>query len=200
MIKKAFTLIEVLITIAIIALMATLLIPNINRSLSKNNIANDAQLLQAKLEQVRLLAGSTQQFDSGKGYYALYFPSDSNKDVYILRVDDTTDNPTATCKISSFTNSEVISQTYGDCVVEKIPLSNGVTHQTTSPVFVLFKVPTQQLFKAQYTPNVGIEIVDPQNIVYSSWIDFSDLSLNNGEKTATLSVNNVTGKLSFKFN
>lgn len=198
MTKKAFTLIEVLITIAIISLMATLLIPNINRSLTKNNIANDAQLLQAKLEQTRLLAGSTQQFDEGKGYYGLYFPYGTDgKTVYILRIQEEDK-----CTPIMLANQNDFLTNQKNCIVEEIRLSSGVTHSTNNFVLILFKAPTQQLYGSIYEGGRGISIVPPLTTIPFpvQWDDFSNLVLNNGEKTATLSVNKVTGKLTYKFN
>ncbi|MEK9167436.1 MAG: prepilin-type N-terminal cleavage/methylation domain-containing protein, partial [Patescibacteria group bacterium] len=56
--KRSFTLIELLTVIAIISILIGVLVPSMSRSLSGNRLASDVEVLRAKIEETRLLAGS----------------------------------------------------------------------------------------------------------------------------------------------
>lgn len=164
-IKKGYTLIEALITMAIIGLLLGLLVPLVDRNLGKNRLANDAELLRSKVEEVRLLAGSTQlQDESGEsvhptfdeaGYYALFVHSDAyDSDHYdIVRLSYPVDAtaPEVPCKPNDV-QSQALNQS-GPCFVGRIDMSRGVefsckmcgaTPEFRSNHFLAFRVPTRQ--------------------------------------------------------
>src|SRR3990167_7907097 len=89
--KRSFTLIELLIVIAIISILIGVLVPSMSRSLSGNWLSSDVEVLRAKIEETRLLAGSTQNADEQAGtpelpgtarvgYYGIYLPSNDQLD------------------------------------------------------------------------------------------------------------------------
>lgn len=196
--RVGFTLIEVLISIAIIAVLSALLVPSIDRSLSRNNLANDVDLLRSKIEETRLLAGSTQQADSKTtGYYALFLPGGTNTYFSILRIDDTTN----TCPLGAAVGQ---ANSGGDCVVERVSLSKNVSLQNgqgNSGKLVLFRSPTQQLSESHhkgycnasgcYTPVDGPPL-------FSSW--GTDVKLQFKTKAATVILEDYTGKLKVTYN
>lgn len=144
-----FTLIELLISISIIGILLALVIPNIDRSLSGNDLANDAEIFKSKVEETRLMASSTQQVDSGTSdadaYYGVYLPPDTTKRFYtIVRVTKSG----AICPVAevvSASNDTSLAQT---CIVQRIALSRNVSFQAVSEQLILFRVPTQQTFRA----------------------------------------------------
>ncbi len=155
--KRGFTLIELLVSIAIIGLLLALLIPNIDRSLSKNRVANDAELFQSKLEQVRLLAASTQAKDElqsnsatvtdAVGYYGLYLPTSTAGDThnYFSLVRLSYPFATGSPCTAQTVEAQATSSAGGDCVVERVELSQGVDLDLTCPHIIAYRVPIQQL-------------------------------------------------------
>jgi len=205
--QRAFTLIEALVTIAIIGMMLGLLVPLIDRSLSKNRLSNDVEILKSKLEEVRLLSGSTQQadeivpdqgdFDSA-GYYAVLLHANAyqNQSVDIVRLSypvDSTD-PNVPC-LPETAQQQAFSQS-GPCFVERIILSRGVTincricgptQEYASNHLLAFRIPTRQLhhihvIDSRWTEDVPVY----ENPVFE--LTFQD-------KRATVSIDPYTGKV-----
>jgi len=171
--KKAFTLVELLIVIAIMALLIGALIPSIDRSLSSNRLASDVEVFKSKLEEARLLAGSTQTNDeivgeekTGKdrvGYYGILIPGSdviSDPGTYgpqfyaIVRLS----NPFIFFSGNEgyCTGAQALKDAYmnntgeGTCLVEKVLLTSNVKY-FQNPTFnihaklIAFRVPTQQV-------------------------------------------------------
>jgi prepilin-type N-terminal cleavage/methylation domain-containing protein len=134
--RRGFTLIELLISIAIIGLLTALLITNIDRSLDKNKLSDDIDVLRSKLEETRLMAGSIQQADSTKDdkirYYGLLF-TQGNSSYDLVKI-GTGDN----CSSNNLTG----------CIIENIPLSkkNNINYVRNGDKVILgYKLPQQQL-------------------------------------------------------
>ncbi|MCR4308310.1 MAG: type II secretion system GspH family protein [Candidatus Berkelbacteria bacterium] len=153
--SKGFTLIELLVVIAIIGILIGVLVPSMSRSLSGNRLASDVEVLRAKLEETRLLAGSTQTNDENNlvdsevlgtdrvGYYGILIPgSDVIKpdNIYnsrfpfyaIVRLSD----PFAFRAKSGYCSgnqalTDAINNNMekGTCLIEKIGLTDGVTYK-----------------------------------------------------------------------
>lgn len=151
--KRGFTILEVLITAAIMGMMIALLVPNIDRSLDKNNLSNDVDLFKAKLEEVRLLAGSTQQDDEALntgdatndeiGYYGIAVPTGQVNYFDIVRISYPLDTGQP-CDVATIINP----QTSADCTVERVTLSNSV-NLADNDIYqlVAFRIPTQRMVR-----------------------------------------------------
>lgn len=191
----AFTLIEVLVAISIIAVLTILLIPNINRSLSKNNLAGDVQLVSSNIESARLLAGSTQKVELDNfGYYGLYIPPNGDK-LAIIRVSaDPNDPKSVPANASCDPKTLIVSglDSYSTCVVDTINLSQGVSLVSTGTLnrFVLFRAPSQQVYFADNSSD-PLVISNPPLASISQGI-----ALQYGSKTATIYLNDATGQVS----
>ena len=183
--KRGYTLIEVLVTIAIVALLTILFIPDISRSLKNNNLAGDVELVSSSVQSARLLSGSTQQVDAGSnnsstGYYGVYFTTNQSK-IYIERISDGAD-----CPLNSNNNN---------CTVQEIDLSSGTTISSVvyntsdiSKLLIYFQAPTQQLLFAY-----GSASLSPVSAVSGS--DMIRIKLLNNGKTAILSISPITGEV-----
>ena len=186
-IRAGFTLIELLVSIAIIGLLSALLVPSIDRTLSRNNIANDVDLIRSKIEETRLLAGSTQQADGATvGYYAVVFPAGRPTHFSIIRVQD-----------SSGTNCP-ISQALSEpnCLIEEVSLSKGVeliNNNVGESKLVLFRSPTQQVSAASCRPGPRAFLCSAPDGL-PSFVGWG-LKLQFKTKTATVDLEDYTGKL-----
>ncbi len=211
--KRAFTVIEMLVSIAIIGLLTTLLVPMVDRNLGKNRLANDAEMFRAKLEEVRLLSGSTQgsdesTFTSGDdrvkdevGHYAMLIPKANRGSDYfaVVRLSDPVsitlggaDPPppnycSASLAISHADPSSSFSSDERFCLVDRVTLSSGVglTNNGENRL-VSFKVPSKQIneiTKDRENWGVSAPIFD--------WV----FSLTSGGKTAKVNLEPYTAKV-----
>jgi len=198
--QKAFTLIELLVSMAIIGLLVALMVPAINRSLSNNNIANDADLLKAKLEETRLLAASTQQADTQKGYYALYLPKGNPVSYFaILRL---TASSTDDTFVAPCTAEIAMGQAIADdpnnfsCVVDRVNLSsNVVLLNGGADRLIIYRSPNQELFEGRIAADTHWHALSP----VFNWGANVKLKLQSPAKVATISVDAQTGKLTIAY-
>lgn len=191
--RKGFTLIELVISIAIIGLLIALLIPNIDRSLSRNNIVTEVDLLKAKIEETRLMAGSTQQLDNGTGYYGIYLPAGDNSYFTIVRLTVGTDQKfSAPCTVEiAIAESQSGSSEGNVCLVERVALSKSIIlrNQAGGDKLIIYKAPTQQISEAKLNGQVW-EAGTPD----FNW--GNNLQLQSPSKTATVTIESYTGKVS----
>ena len=200
--SKSFTIIELLVTVAIIGLLVALLIPNIDRSLSKNQIVNDVDLFKAKLEETRLLAGSTQQIDESSnnidpnnpgadevGYYAIVIPPDDSTYFNIVKMSHPVTNGLCTAEIV------IDNDLNSGCIVERVNLSKNITLSNRSNLyqFIVFRVPTQQISTLELGANWEVVPLVFDNPVFElRYLDPAEL-------TATINIDSYTGRVTASY-
>jgi len=209
---RAYTLIELLIVIAIISILIGVLIPTITRSLTKNKLASDVDVMRAKIEDTRLLAGSTQTNDTLQGadspgftrvgYYGLFIPTQSDigsgKPFYaIVRLSKPlTDSDLGFC--SAQTAVAQAKAGSGSCLIERIDLTTDVSYDPGSIIqerIIAFSVPSQQIMELQQQPVGWVENAAGPRFDQSPYF-----VLKYRDKTASISVEAFTGKLLVTYN
>lgn len=208
--KRGFTLIELLVTIAIMGILTALLIPGIDRSLQKNRLAEDVDLFKSKMEETRLLSGSTQQIDdpnnanngtSGDpvGYYGVLLrPQSAFSSFYIVRLSK--DLNTGTCSVNNAVAQAANAGLPATCIVDRVAMSGNDTIGTgdannTSPRVVAYKVPQQQLVLLTYSGGTWQE----GNPDFTTMSPFAYIYYKVNEKTARMYLGNYSGKVSVDY-
>lgn len=203
-VRKGFTLIELIISMAIISLLIALILPNIDRSLSKNNVANDAELFKAKVEEVRLLAGSTQIVDEtdgdagtidqdNVGYYAIMLDLQGFAGDYfsLVRISYPLSNASLPCapnRVATQARDES-----GPCFVQRVKVSSDMQRVSGNHdrFFLAFTAPTQQFTKIQNEPTGWQE--------YSHTSSLPVFQLTNVGKTAKVKLDDFTGRVHIEY-
>lgn len=204
--QPGFTLIELLVAIVIIGLMMTVLVPNIDRSLGKNRLANDVELLRAKIQEARLLAGSTQQSDEPggtsdpvdeTGYYAVFLPGSSHGTTYfaLIRLSNPFDLTgsqganycSADIAVNHADPQSAVPSGERHCLLERNKLSRSVNiFANQADRIVAFDVPSQQVVELVRNNNRWA-LAEPK----FNW----SIQLTFSSKTATVRLEPYTGKL-----
>ncbi len=221
--KPGFTLIELIVTIAIMGLMFGLLVPLVDRSLGGNRLANDAEVFRSKLEEIRLTAGSTQNADESStsthtgtltydevGYYAIWLHQDNynggnGKEHYdIVRLSYPVNGTSAQIPCRPIDVQPQAWTESGPCFIERVEMSRGVDlkcllcSQTNGNHFLAFSVPAGQFFEVETKGNVWEETTFMSDVGEDPDAPILELTYNN--KTATVTIDRYTGKASVNYN
>ncbi len=217
--KPGFTLTELLVAIAIMGLMFGLLVPLLDRSLGGNRIANDAEVFRSKLEEIRLLAGSTRNEDESStsthtgtltydevGYYAIWLHKDDynggnglqHYDVVRLSYPVNGTSAAIPCKPNDVQQQAWLMS--GDCFVERIEMSKGVDLKCVvcesgdRNYFLAFSAPAGQFHEVS-TPGVGQPFLER---IWNHTGPILELTFNG--KKATITVDPYTAKTAVTYN
>lgn len=198
--RRAFTLIEVIVSMAVMSVLLSIFMSGIDRSTGSERLANEVEVFDSKLQAVRLLAGSTQtsddppslnNLDSDKvGYYALVLNSGREEASYsVIKVSWplTPDSPTAErpCPIA------LASQLDPTCLVEKVKLQRQLTYEASEQSIFAYRVPSGNLVKLKRVGSGWQE----EKPVFSEPL----LSFHYRANQAVVSVEAYTGKLKVKY-
>ncbi|MEK7534937.1 MAG: prepilin-type N-terminal cleavage/methylation domain-containing protein [Patescibacteria group bacterium] len=225
--KRSFTLIELLTVIAIISILIGVLVPSMSRSLSGNRLASDVEVLRAKIEETRLLAGSTQTADESLGsdlpgtdrvgYYGILFPTEdmigSGPSFYaIVRLSrPMTQTGDGYCDASG-SPSGILYQVIhgGPCIIERVNLSTGVSFNTSAlpgQRIIGFRVPSQQVVeicRAPFTRQAWTCTTswgeNPAGPVFNQVNGGPYLIMDYRNKRASINFEPYTGKLNVVYN
>lgn len=159
--RSGFTIIELLISIAIMGLLTALFVTNFDRATAGNRVSGDIEVFQAKLNQTRLLAGATENNQNQVSYYALYLPKSYGTYNFYRIVRITSLSPDATaCPLNKVITYPLPAN--DPCAVEQVGFSPGVQMRfppgrfpgpSSDPAVIFaFKVPTQEIFRIDYDP------------------------------------------------
>ncbi len=206
--KPGFTLTELLVTIAIMGVMFGLLVPVVERSLGGNRLAADAEIFRAKLEEIRLRAGSTQSGDESStsfhrgtqpydevGYYAILLSGNDQFYSIVRLAYPVSGTHPGVCKPG--TAIQHARAQGGVCFVERVNLSAGVTLSCPLCVngsnhFLAFSVPAGQLSHVKLVNNVWQETV---------WTESSPIiRLSYNGKNAAVTVDPFTARVGIVYN
>jgi prepilin-type N-terminal cleavage/methylation domain-containing protein len=217
--KPGFTLTELLVAIAIMGLMFGLLVPLVDRSLGGNRIANDAEVFRSKLEEIRLLAGSTRNEDESSesrhsgaltydevGYYAIWLHKDdynggNNLNHYdVVRLSYPVNGTSAEIPCKPNDVQQQAWDKSGPCFVERIEMSKGVDltcsvcERGNRNYFLAFSAPAGQFHEVS-SPGTG------QPFLERNWRDTGPVfELTFNGKKATITIDPYTAKTAVTYN
>lgn len=162
---------------AIIGIMVALFVPGVDRALSQNRLAEDSDIFKSKIEQTRLLAGSTQTVDEPTsnpspnydetGFYAVYIPKSqgsANNYYALVRLNyikdpaegngrskwpDVAHDPNGQ-DCAPWRAIEQAQAGQGICLLEKIRYSTDIeakSFTSQDELLIAFRIPNQELFR-----------------------------------------------------
>lgn len=165
--KNGFTLVEILVTISIVALLMIISIPSFRNYKYRNDLSRGADLIQSAVYEARnlALAPQTDKADDS-GYYVIRFTDESNgNEVAIYEADS---------EITEFDNM---------ILVKKLDLPSGILIEEGVANF-----PTDGIF---FSIEKQGKIVKPEE---NSDIVIRHKNINSDNDSKTITVNHVTGQ------